>query len=184
MTTTAANPTNDTPRASAGRVVAFLPPEKLARYQWAKAIGAAFFIVIFAGWLFIQWSNPVMRGVAIVLLLLTAWFTLRSIVGDAMRSHGRRIELTWSADADRNDAHLRITTPQSVMTVPVRDIHCAKWSEDDDSAFGLWLMDRHGQTLAHLDAWFVDHEEEARTFLNWARQHTRFDFPIQWPQKA
>lgn len=180
MSTAAASPTAS--HAPTGRAVAFLPPERMARYQWAKVIGGAFFVAIFSGWLFIQWSNALMRTIAAALVLLTVWQTLRSVVADAMRTRGRLIELTWEPGGERDDAVLRITTPERVSLIPVRDIASARWSDDDDHTFGLVLLDRNGGQLAHLDAWFVDHQEEARTLLHWARQHTRFEFPVHWPQ--
>lgn len=180
MSTAAASPTAS--HASTERAVAFLPPERMVRYQWAKLIGGAFFVAIFSGWLFIQWSNLLMRAIAATLVLLTVWQTLRSVVADTLRSRGRLIELTWSPGGGRDDAVLRITTPERVSLIPVCDIASARWSDEDDHTFGLVLLDRQGGQLAHLDAWFVDHQEEARTLLNWARQHTRFEFPVHWPQ--
>ncbi|MCE9591959.1 MAG: hypothetical protein K8S99_15740 [Planctomycetes bacterium] len=184
MHTTVPSMTHAHDAPETGRAEVFLPPERMLRYQWAKVTGAAFFIVIFGSWLYIQWSSPVMRTVAMLLVVLTVWYTLRSIIGDVARSRGRLISLSWRPDAPRDDADLLINTPTGVTTIPVRDIASARWSEEDDADFGLWLLDRDDKPLAHLDAWFVDHQEEARTLLNWARKHTRFEFPIHWPETA
>ena len=73
--------------------IVYLPPERMRRYEWAKAVGAMFLMVIFGGWLILQWSNPVMRALAAALLLLTGWFTGKSIVIDWLRMRGRQISL-------------------------------------------------------------------------------------------
>src|SRR5688572_32112881 len=106
----------------------FLPPERMKRYQLSKAVGAVFFIAIFAGWLFIQWSSPVMRIVAGLLLFMTVWFTLRSIVADAVRGRGRQLSI--------EGGDLIIERPTGVQRFPLTSVAGAEWREDAEETLG------------------------------------------------
>src|SRR5688572_9427233 len=77
----------------AGERIAWLPRERMLRYQWAKVLGDVVVCAIFAGWLLIQWSNPLMRAGAVALLAITAWVVVASVLSDARRSRGRRLWL-------------------------------------------------------------------------------------------
>lgn len=169
------NPTISTPEsappADAPRRVVWMPADRLRRYEWAKVVGAAFFVVIFSGWLFIQWSNPVMRTVAAVLLGLTALLTGGSILGDLRRSRGREVAVTGDA--------LEIITPSGEARVPFAAVRGIRWREDETP--GLFFLGGDGQPLALLDLDFLQDQSEARAFMGWLRQHSSFRFDVQWP---
>lgn len=178
MPTTVLHPADTAGTASAPRSgeAVFLPPERMKRYQWNKIIGAAFFAAIFGGWLFIQWSNPTMRLIASVLLLVTLWVTLRSILSDALRMRGRQLAIS--------DGVLRITTPSGEAFVRLAEVAAARWNEDDAASTGMIFYDANGRELGVIDGYFLADQPEARTFLFWARQHANIEFPIHWPEIA
>jgi hypothetical protein len=160
-----------TPQADADRVV-YQPPQLLAKYERAKLIGGLLFAAIFAGWLWLQWSNPWMRVAAGALLLLTAWITASSIVTDLRRHQGRQIELAGRA--------LLVTTPEGTCWIQLPDVAVAQWTDDA----GLRFDRADGQTLGRIDLVTLADEDEARRFLGWLRQHAQVDFAVQWPQRG
>lgn len=164
------------PNATHDEASLWLPPRRLVRYQFAKVGGALIAAGIFAGWLVIQWSNWSMRLLAGALLVMTAWITFSSIVGDLVRSRGRQLAVV--------DAALRITTPSGETLVPAARVAWAQWRNDTEATMGLWLFDAGGAVLAHLDAGFIATDEEARAFLHWVRQRTAFTSDVRWPSTA
>ncbi len=159
----------------------WLPPTRLRRYQLNKAIGGALVTAIFVGWLILQWSNPVMRVLACVLIATTAWVVIASIIDDRARARGRQIAI--------NATTLRVTTPDAPdnpdapnvsLDIRLADITQAHWREDDQP--GLWLFGRDDRVLAHLDTNFLADQAETRAFLGWARQHADLPFEVRWPQ--
>lgn len=159
-------------------LVVWLPPERMRRYEWAKVIGAILVMTIFAGWLLIQWSNPFMRLLAMALLLMTAWITGKSILIDILRMRGRRLAVCPAENL------LHVTQPQGATAVRLAEVAQGQWRDQTQEATGLWLLDNQGQTLVHLDSAFLADEAEARTFLNWLRQHTAAGFDVRWPDRS
>lgn len=149
----------------------WLPPRQIRRYQRNKIIGGLIITVIFAGWLVLQWSNVVMRLVALGLIATTLWVVIESILDDLRRGHGRQIEIVGG--------RLLITDADKVTTVSFADVAAATWH--DESMPGLYLYDGQGQTLAHLDSHFLADQAEARCFLGWSRQRAQLPFKVQWP---
>ncbi len=154
----------------------WLPPRRMLRYQIAKFLGALVVAGIFVGWLVIQWSNPVMRVLTLMLLALTVWVTLASILGDFFHGRGRQLALR------QGQLTLRVGPLNTVL--PLSRIALARWREDDYHTAGLWLLDRDEKPLAHLDLDFLADQDEARAFLRWARQRAELNFPVHWPDAA
>lgn len=150
----------------------WLPPERMRRYQWVKVVGGVLIGVIFAGWLFIQWSNAVMRIVAAGLLLVTVWVIAGSIWDDVVRSRGRQVSLEGDT--------LVIQADGQVQRVDLSEIGHAEWSEDRAEESGLLLFDRAGRPLALLDSYLLADQAEARAFVHWVRERVPFDFEIRW----
>ncbi len=153
----------------------WLPPSRMARYQWNKVIGAAVMMIIFAGWMMIQWSNPVMRAASVGLVVVTGWVLWRSVATDRRRVRGRQLAVS--------DDALYITAPGSEARVALADIAAAWWRdpfcEPADRA-GLWLYDASVRPLAHLDCTFLADQAEARAFLGWARRRADVHFRVDW----
>lgn len=160
------------PEAAAPQRVAYIPPQLLARYERAKILGGLLFAAIFAGWLWLQWSNPWMRAVALALVALTAWWTITSVLHDARRHTGRLLELAGSS--------LLITTPEGTCWVKLDHVDHAVWSEDR----GLTFMRVDGQALGGIDTHQLATEEEARRFMGWLRRHTAVGWNVRWPSPA
>ena len=150
----------------------WLPPRRMRRYQLAKAVGGLLFAMIFVGWMVIQWSNVLMRNVAGILVALTAWVTIRSIVVDIDRSRGRQLAI----EPDR----LIIIRPNEEQSIELSDVAKAVWQNEPEPAMTLYGHD--GSTLAQLDRAFLADESEARTFLGWARRQTDLPFDVDWPR--
>jgi hypothetical protein len=152
------------------------PPALMKRYQIAKLVGAAFFVVIFAGWLWIQWSNPIMRIVAAGLLIMTVWFTLQSVVSDAKRTHHQIAFM---------DGNLEVISPTegglNTNKVPFADIAHAQWREDTYETAGLWIIGHKGESLAHIGLDHVADQAEARSLAGWIRSAARFPLEVRWP---
>lgn len=151
----------------------WMPPGRMWRYQLAKAVGGLLVAAIFAGWLLIQWSNPVMRILCMVLIAITAWVVYASIRQDIVRGRGRQLQLT----ADR----MTIVGPDAQQVLRLNDIGYARWREDTQESAGLWFYDREDRTLAHLNTAYLGDQSEARAFLNWARQRAPMGFDVRWP---
>jgi hypothetical protein len=154
----------------------WLPPRGMRRYQVAKAVGGTLILLIFAGWLFIQWSNLAMRLLAITLMLITLYVVLVSILTDRHRSRGRQIAIEGDV--------LTITSPQSSATVRLGEIASAEWREEPDEDAGLHLLNGAGQPLVRIDTDFLADEAEARTFLGWVRDRSGATLKAQWTQSA
>ena len=152
----------------------WLPPRRMLRYQWSKAVGGLLMGAIFAGWLVIQWSNPAMRWLAIALLVITAWVVIASCIADRVRAYGRQLAI--------DGADLLFATPDEEKRIAMDSIAYAQWREDELATAGLWLFDRQGGVLAHLDLRFLGDQDEARTFLHWARQRADLPFEVRWPE--
>lgn len=151
----------------------WLPPSKLRRYQWVKAIGGALVAMIFVGWLYIQWSNHVMRWFVIALLAITIWVVWVSVISDHFRAQGRQIAL--------EDGLMTITAGHDATCVRLADVDYACWREDNEEQWGLWFFDAAGNTIAHLDAVFLRDQAEARAFLTWLRGGHRRRLEVRWP---
>ncbi len=167
MIDTAANPVPSIHR--------WLPPERMRRYQWAKVVGGVLVGVIFSGWLFLQWSNPVMRIVAIGLILMTAWIIASSIITDLHRSRGRQLSI--------EDDALIIETGSETSCIALDEISRAEWHEEPPERAGLLLLDSEGESMALIDRYFLADQTEALAFVHWARERAPFNFEIRWPQK-
>lgn len=163
-------PLADTPAPP--RRTLYQPPHLLAKYYRAKLAGSVLFGLIFVGWLWLQWSNPWMRGAVIGLLALTAWFTATSILADLRRHRGRQIELAGDG--------LLITTPQGTCWIQLPAVDHARWADDA----GLALVRADGQTLGTIDLMLLADEDEARRFLGWLRQHATIQWSVRWPPRA
>ena len=162
----------------------------MRRYQWSKALGGLVFAGIFAGWMVLEWSSPMMRVIAGVLMVVTLWVTTASVLIDAARSRGR--QLTLSA------GRLDITTPGAPATprapgtpatsesVTLADVAYARWrdgmSDVDGGAAGLVFFDHNDRPLARLDNVFLRDEAEARAFVGWLREHAEIIFEVRWPK--
>ena len=151
----------------------WLPPAQMARYQWVKIGGGLLMIMIFIGWLIIQWSNPAMRWFAITLLTITSWVVITSCIDDRTRMRGRQLSI---------DHHrMVVTKPNEQIDINLSDVAYAQWRDDDIHTAGLWLFDHSDRELAHLDLDFLGDQSEACSFLKWARQRTDFSFDVRWP---
>ncbi len=150
----------------------YQPPQLLARYERAKVVGGLLFVAIFAGWLWLQWSNPWMRMLTGALLVMTAWFTVASILTDLRRHHGRQIELVGRA--------LLVTSPQGTCWIELSDVEHAQWSDDA----GMSFVRRDGLALGRIDLVTIADEDEARRFMGWLRQRANVGFNVRWPQQG
>ena len=154
----------------------WLPPQRMRRYQWVKAGGGLLFVLLFIGWMWLQWSNPVMRWLAGGLTVITAWVTLASIIDDRRRVGHRQL----TAESDR----WIYETEQRRVVIPLASVARARWRHDDPRATGLWLFDHDDEVIAHLDDHLLGDEAEARTFIGWARLKSRLPFSVTWPDTA
>lgn len=150
----------------------WLPPRGLRRYQLAKALGGALVLLIFAGWLFIQWSNLAMRWLAIALILITLYVVIVSITGDRRRARGRQISIEGQA--------LNVTTPEGTASVPLPEVAMAEWSDQPPEDAGLRLLGPAGQRLVRVDHAFLADETEARAFVGWVRDRTGITLRTRW----
>lgn len=180
MLTTLANPTDDTTHAP--QRAHWRPPALLMRYQIVKLVGAAFFVVIFTGWLWLQWSNPTMRIVAGGLLLATIWFTYQSHSSDARRSFYKIAIADGKLEIEGFDAnHAPVAE-----SIPLSEIDHAEWTEGDPAASfvfddGLRLVARDGSLLALVGTMWIADQAEARALANWIRSTTHHPFEVRWP---
>ena len=147
----------------------------MAKYQAVKLIGAAFFAAIFAGWLWLQWSNPIMRVIAGGLLFMTIVFTWKAHVADDRRVRSGRLAVS------QKQRSITITHHDESKTIALQDVARAVWRNDSEANMGLWLYDNEGKALAHIDGTFVAHEAEARKFLAWLRTLVDVPFQVSWP---
>jgi hypothetical protein len=145
----------------------------MRRYQLAKLVGGALILIIFAGWLVLQWSNLAMRVFAIVLMLVTLYVMCVSILGDRVRSRGRQIAIEHGT--------LRVTTPEATAAVLLSEIALAEWREEPVEQAGLHLLDPRGRGLAHIDTALLADEAEARAFLGWLRDRAGVTLKTRWP---
>ena len=162
-------------RAPVDESCQWLPPQRLRRYQWHKAVTASLMVIIFAGWLTIQWSNPVARYVSIVLLVVTLWVMWRSMVMDDRQSRGRQVTIV--------DGMIEIATPDGRTQIRLGDISEARWFDPWEyprERAGLWLYDDSRQPLAYLDTGFLADQAQARAFLGWARWRADVNFDVSW----
>jgi len=152
----------------------WLPPGRLRLYAWARVIGALLFVIIFSGWILIRWSNPAMGYFAGILVLITLMVTTRSLLIDRRRAKGRQIILGAGL--------MIIRTHDCWVEVKLDDISHARWMESHPSVSGLWLFNRIGESIAHVDREFLADQSEARAFLRWFRCRTSRSFKVQWPE--
>ena len=182
MPTTLANsmPAANTPSVSdaASPRQYWRPPALMKRYQIAKLVGTAFFVLIFAGWLWLQWSNPMMRIVAGGLLFMTVWFTFKSVAVDNLRARKGHLAII--------DNKLEITrnlgAETATLLIPLNNIGHAEWRNDTDETAGLHLFSHTGSSMSFLNLDFVADEAEARSLANWIRSTTNQAFEVRWPQ--
>jgi small-conductance mechanosensitive channel len=151
----------------------WLPPRGMRRYQLAKALGGALVLLIFVGWLFIQWSNLAMRLLATALILITLYVVIVSIAGDRRRALGRQISIDGQV--------LNITTPEGTASVLLPDVAIAEWRDEPAAEAGLQLLSQAGQRLVRIDAAFLTDEAEARAFLGWLRDRSGITLKTKWP---
>jgi len=145
----------------------------MRRYQQVKAGGGLLFALLFAGWLFLQGSNPVMRWIIAGLLVLTLLITFASILEDRRRVRGRQLLAEpgrWMLERDGTRT-----------VIDLRQVAEARWRHDETAHLGLWLHDARGRPIARIDPGLVGDEEEARRFLGWARGVSGLPFPVRWP---
>lgn len=161
-------------RASNCETHLWLPPGPLRLYVWARVIGALLFATIFSGWILMRWSNPAMGYFAGTLVLITLIVTTRSLLIDHRRAKGRQIILGAGL--------MTIRTYDCWVEVKLDDIGHAQWREDHQSISGLWLFNRTGEIIAHIDREFLADQSEARAFLRWARRRTSRSFKVQWSE--
>ena len=151
----------------------WLPPVHLRRYQAVKIGIALLMAAIFVLWLAVGWRSLWVRCLVFGLLIVTAWVTIRSIRSDAERVRSRQLEI--------RDDMLCGTRPAGAFQFRFADIALAQWRERTAEELGLWLLDRGGRVLLHLDSGFFADQAEARAFLRWARARTHLPFEVQWP---
>ena len=161
----------DTGRVTPSERDLWMPLAKLYRYQGFKLIGSLMMSGIFLGWLVLQGSNPVMWWLCVGLIAVTLWVVLTSMVHDARRARDRQV---WVIDAV-----MGVTTPRGAVQICLDEVAWAQWRDEVDP--GLWLYNREGQPLMHLDLDCLADQAEARMFLNWARQRTDLSFKVYWP---
>lgn len=152
-----------------------MPPARLRSYVTARIVGGGLFAAIFLGWMWIQWSNPAMRFVALGLVAVTAIVTAVSIRNDAARARGRQV--TVAGD------EILIASPAGDARFTPADVAFLRWDEATEDTAGLWFHrndDSHA-VLAHLDLNFVGDQAEARAFLGWLRRQTGETFQVRWP---
>ena len=128
-------------------------------------------MLIFAGWLVLQWSILPMRLLAGVLLLSTLYVVVATYRRDVARRRGRSLAL-------RGDT-LVVTTPAALAEVDLPAVAAAVW--DDDA--GLRFLDAADATIASIDTQLIATEDEARRLLAWLRRHTAAAFTVRWPQR-
>jgi hypothetical protein len=165
----------------------WMPPQRLRRYQAAKLVGALLFILIFAGWLALQWSNPAMRWLTVALIGITAWVTVASVVSDLRRSAGRQVAMLGAGGSGEFGWMLRVTSPAGEVQLKMADVVIARWREDEEASLGLWFFDDRGSVMAHLDGHFLADQDEARALIAWLRRQIpsgSLPFPVQWPPVA
>lgn len=166
------------PDAAAQRLVdescLWLPPHRIARYQWSKVIGGLVVCLIFSGWLVLQWSNPVMRWLAGGLIAVTVWVVGASIAADLRRGRGRQVAIVGG--------QVIVTTPGGTTSTCLAHVADAQWRDQNQP--GLWLFDAQGQVLARLDTDLLADQAEARSFLRWARQRADLPFQVRWPDTS
>jgi hypothetical protein len=145
----------------------------MRRYQLAKAIGGALVLLIFVGWLVLQWSNLLMRLFAVALILITVYVVTISLLTDRRRAAGRQLAIEHGS--------LRITTPGEIRALLLSEIALAEWRDEPADEAGLRLLDRHGRELARIDFALLADESEARTFLGWLRDRAGVTLKARWP---
>ena len=152
----------------------WLPPRRLRRYQWFKTFGALVMAAVFTGWMVMYRSNPHVWIPLVLILMVTAWVLIKSITADLDRARHRQL----AVDADQ----LIVTTPQGTRRVMWSHVLNARWCDEPINELGLWLYDRQGDVLTHLDQSFLIDQSEAQAFLAWARKRAVLDFEVQWPR--
>lgn len=170
----AATTSSDVSAIADDQRVVWLPADAMTRYWRAKVVGGLLFATLFAGWLVIQWSNMVMRLLALSLLVGTVWMTWESIASERRRFVGRKVSVS-SED-------LRIEQPEAVQEVKLARIDHMRWIAEGNSerAAGLWWFDSASTALLHMDDQLLANEREARSFIGWLRQQTSLQAPVRW----
>ena len=151
----------------------WLPPRPMRQYQIAKFVAAALMAGIFVGWLYIQWDDTLVRWLMIVLIVVTGWVTIGSMLSDARRTRGRQITI--------DPQGITIVTPIKSQRVAWHQTDHTRWQEDAVAQPGLWLYDKSDSPLGHIDMDFLADAAEARRFLAWAQLHTDCFPPVRWP---
>jgi hypothetical protein len=167
---------HNTPMSADSESSLWMPPRRMRQYHLVKSAGAVLFTGIFAGWLVLQWSNPVMRGFIALLVLVTGWITVSSIVADIRRGRGRQVGVQGRS--------LQVTGPGLALSLPLTQIATGQWRDEWQDDAGLSLLDAQGRRLVLLDGHYLANQTEARAFLNWLRRQTQVHFPVQWPPTA
>ena len=150
-------------------------------YHAAAIVCALLAALIFSGWAVIYGSSPLMRLACVALIAVTGWVVIRATLVDRQRARHRQVRI----EAEPREApRLCVTDPSSTTRFPLTDIQRAAWRHDNLQDAGLWMFDKQGAALAHLDLDFLTDEAEARTFVGWVRRHTGAAFPVQWPSNG
>lgn len=152
----------------------WLPPRRLRRYQILKTGAGILAAAIFIFWILQLRQNIWMIFFAVLLVIITAWVTVASILRDMGRARRRQIAVHTGA--------LLIESPTDNLRVELEKVHHAQWRHDSESTLGLWLFDKPKTVLAHIDGEFLADEAEARAFLQWLRERTGRHFKVQWPE--
>lgn len=156
----------------AGEKLVWQPVERIRRYQWMKIVVGCFLVGIFGLWLVVQWSNPLMRGVSLILMATTAWVVFASIRDDLARNWGRQVSV--------GDGRLWIQADGRQVEVVFERVVLGRWREDDQP--GLWFYDEGDVPIGHMDNEFLADQDEARAFLRWLRRGAGVRFEVRWPE--
>ncbi|MEX0774802.1 MAG: hypothetical protein WD042_03705 [Phycisphaeraceae bacterium] len=172
MSLTLTHPTSPAAADDPGEDRLWLPPRRLRRYTWAKIVTSTIIAATFVGWMWLQWSSPMMRLAAPLLLVITCWVLVRSIAEDYKRARGRQIAVEGDT--------LEVTDAEQTCGIAMSRIAKGQWLDDPADRRGLHLLDAEGKPLVHLNEAFLADEAEARAFLGWLRQQSQARFDVQW----
>lgn len=128
---------------------------------------------IFTRWMVMYRYNPYVWIPLTLILMTTLWVLIKSITSDLDRARHRQL----AVDADK----ITVTTLQGTNRIMWPHVANARWRDEPVNELGLWLYDRHGEALVHLDRSFLVDQSEAQAFLAWARRRAALNFEVKWP---
>ncbi len=166
----------------------WLPPRRMRRYHLNKILAAVLFCVLFAGWMYFQWADPILRLLPMGLALITVLVTGVTVIGEINRSRGRQITLEIG-HSEKGTPVLEVLTPEDKRRFELASVKRMVWQDgpdvieegDEPDTRGLWLFDSTQQVLAHIDENLLADEEEARDFIGWLRRRTKLPCKVEWP---